>query len=112
MTRKEIELHCEEYDIKVVFMDGYDDCIEGLVERFGMDPVVCYDKEKVIAKIIRDGMTTDDAYEWFEYNQIGAWVGDGIPCFITKTYENLDSTEPEQEKLRGHCRSCGCEHPR
>ena len=47
MTRKEIELHCEEYDIKVVFMDGYDDCIEGLVERFGMDPVVCYDKEKV-----------------------------------------------------------------
>ena len=29
-------------------MDGYDDCITGILERYGMEPVVLYDKDKVI----------------------------------------------------------------
>jgi len=111
MTRNDIERYCEECDTKVAFMDGYDDCIEGLVERFGMEPVVCYDKAKIIAKLIRGGMSEEDALEWFNYNQIGAWIGNMTPCFIIKTYENLDSTETEQEELRGDCRGCGCGHP-
>jgi len=29
-------------------MDGYDDCVIGVLERYGMEPIVLYDKEKVI----------------------------------------------------------------
>lgn len=66
-----------------LIMDDYDDCIAGVVQRFGQDPIVCYDLDKVLAKLVKDGMTYDEAVEWFEFNQIGAWVGEKTPCFIT-----------------------------
>lgn len=65
-------------------MDGYDDCIIGIAERFGMGRVVAYDKSKIIRKLVKDGMSRSDAEEWFYYNQIGAWVGDGTPVFVEK----------------------------
>jgi len=68
-------------------MDGYDDCIVGIVERFGQPEIVCYDKEKVLLKLEADGMTREEAEEWFYFNQIGAWVGDQTPCFISLTAE-------------------------
>lgn len=64
-------------------MQGYDDCIAGIVERFGAPPIVCYDKSKVLARLVRDGMSEDEAEEFWSFNQIGAWVGDSTPCFIT-----------------------------
>jgi hypothetical protein len=64
-------------------MDGYDDCILGVVERFGIEPIICYDKNKVIGRLMDDGLTYDEALEFFEFNQIGAWVGEKTPCFIT-----------------------------
>lgn len=63
-------------------MDGFDDCIVGVVTRFKMPPIVCYDRAKVIAKNMKGGMTRDEAEEFFEFNQIGAWVGEGTPCFL------------------------------
>ena len=71
----------EDHDLLI--MDGFDDCIEGVVERFGQNPIVCYNKQKVLS-VLGEEMTSEEAYEWFEFNQIGAWVGDSTPCFITK----------------------------
>ena len=64
-------------------MDGYDDCVAGVLERFGMPLIVVYDKEKVIQKLMDGGQTREEAHEFFEYNQLGAWMGDGTPAFIT-----------------------------
>ena len=36
---------------ELMVMDGYDDCIVGVVERFGQEPIVCYDKEKVLRRL-------------------------------------------------------------
>ena len=37
-------------------MDGFDDCIAGVVERIGQDPIICYDKAKVLDQmIVSDG---------------------------------------------------------
>lgn len=63
-------------------MDGYDDCIVGYVERFGMGPILCYDKEKVLAKLAKDFGNREDALEWYHYNQLGSYVGEGTPCFL------------------------------
>ena len=65
-------------------MDGFNDCIVGSVERFGQEPIICYDKNKVLKKNMQDGMSEEESIEYFEYNQLGAWVGDTTPCFLTK----------------------------
>lgn len=64
-------------------MDGFDDCVVGICERFGMEAVLAYDRDKVIEKLVADGMTQEEAEEFFEYNQIGAWMGDRTPVFVT-----------------------------
>jgi len=66
-------------------MDGFDDCVEGIVERFNQPPIVCYNKEMVLMKLSDEGMTPEQALEYFEFNQLGAWIGETTPCFITKT---------------------------
>lgn len=71
-------------DADTLVMDGYEDCIAGIVERFGLGPIVCYDKAKVLKKLEAGGMTEEEAVEFFEFNQIGAWMGDGTPCFLTR----------------------------
>ena len=67
----------------MMIMDGFDDCIAGVVHRYGQPTIVCYDKEKVLEQLMDDGMTDEEAIEYFEYNQIGAWVGEQTPCFIS-----------------------------
>lgn len=66
----------------ILKMDGYDDCVVGIVTRYGIDGILCYDVDKVIAKLMKQGMSYEEAQEWFEYNQIGAWVGEKTPCFV------------------------------
>lgn len=65
-------------------MDGFEDCVAGVVERFNQPPIVCYDKELVLRKLAQD-MTPEEALEYFEFNQLGAWIGERTPCFITHT---------------------------
>jgi len=77
-------------DKNLIKMDGYDDCIVGLVERAGQEPILCYDKEKVLCKLESQDMDRDEAEEFFYYNQIGAWMGDSTPCFLSK---ELDKDE-------------------
>ena len=69
-------------ETEMLQMDGYDDCVVGPVSRFGMSPVLCYALHKVIAKMVADGMTEEEAYEYYSFNMIGAWVGEGTPAFI------------------------------
>ncbi len=68
-------------------MDGYDDCIMGAVVRFGSEPFLLYDQDAVIGKLMNEGMTHEDAVEFHEYNQLGAWVGDSTPAFFVKDWE-------------------------
>lgn len=69
---------------ELVRMDGYDDCIVGIVEQYGRSPILCYDKSKVIQKLMADGIESEEeAQEFWEFNQVGAWVGEYTPCFVT-----------------------------
>lgn len=63
-------------------IDGYDDCIIGVASRFGMSDCVAYDRNKIIKKLEQDGMSLEEAEEFFEYNILGAWVGETTPIFI------------------------------
>ena len=72
----------EEIHEGLLKMDGYDDCIVGITERFGQESHLTYDYDRVIAKLVAEGMTEEDAVEFYEFNQLGAWVGDRTPSFI------------------------------
>jgi len=80
-----LDEYAEQNDLELTRMNGFDDCIAGLVNRFGQPTIVCYDLQKVLAKLQADGMTREEAEEWFEFNMIGAWVGEGTPCFLDTT---------------------------
>ena len=67
----------------LLVMEGYDDCVAGIVRRFN-DTFVVYDYEKVIAKLMRDGMTEDEAVEFWEFNQLGAFAGDHTVGFLLR----------------------------
>lgn len=63
--------------------DGFDDCIIGIVNRYGADPVLGYSTEKIIEVLMkRDGMEREEAIEHFDVNIAGAYVGEGTPVFI------------------------------
>jgi len=67
----------------------FDHCAMGVLERFGMDePVVLYDKAKVISRLTRrpHHMSDEEAEEYYNYNILGAWVGEGTPAFLTRLY--------------------------
>ena len=70
-------------DPEVLFADGFDDAILGFVERFGAPPVVLYNRDKCIEILMEQGMTFEEAHEHFDYNVVGAWVGDRTPAFAT-----------------------------
>ena len=68
----------------LLVMDGFDDCIEGVVYGKMREMVVVYNREKVIHKLMSHGMTYEEAEEYHEYNQADAWMGDTTPMFIIK----------------------------
>jgi hypothetical protein len=75
-------------DSEALVCDGLDEAIIGVAERINLGPVVAYDVDKIIKILMeRDGMTDEDALEYFYYNIQGAWMGEGSPVFITKITE-------------------------
>ena len=80
MNRKEIE---EKYkDEKMLFADGFDKAIIG-VGHIQSKRIVAYDAKRCI-KILMKDMTHNDAVEYFDFNVIGAYVGDYTPVFLEK----------------------------
>jgi hypothetical protein len=74
-----------EWDAELLFLseEEFDEAIIGVSERIGDEPVVAYDKEKIL-EILSNSMTADEAWEYFEFNILGAYVGEKTPVFITR----------------------------
>jgi hypothetical protein len=60
---------------------AFDEAIIGVAERCGMQAVTCYDRTKCIDILARD-MPREDAEEFFEFNTIGAYLGEFTPMFV------------------------------
>lgn len=80
MTKLEeaIEDICGPDDMPLM-ADGFDDAVIGMCMK---TMVLIYDHEKIITILmVRDGMTREEAYEFFDYNILGAYVGDKTPIY-------------------------------
>ena len=91
--------------------DGFDDCLIGLGFKFGNRGTLIYDQAKVIQKLIDDSegkMTEDEAFEYYEFNILGAYVGENMPIFVEsctmdEIQEMIDQDCPENECCGGGC---------
>jgi hypothetical protein len=80
-AREWIDKHLD--DDEVLLADGYDDAIIGIGHRCGQPIIAVYDAERAVEILMeRDGMDFDEAAEFFQFNTIGSWVGDGTPLFM------------------------------
>jgi len=62
--------------------DGFDEAIIGLGRQFNNE-VVVYDEDKCLKILMdRDGMDYDEAQEFFEFNVVGAYVGEHTPIYV------------------------------
>jgi|TARA_R110000824_G_scaffold100098_2_gene237978 hypothetical protein len=81
LAERLLELGIEE----ALVMTGYDDCVIGILERFGMEPIVVYDKEKVIEQLMEEGCDSyEGALEYYEFNQLGGWHGEKTPAYLVR----------------------------
>lgn len=70
-------------DLELLFLEGFDAAIIGVGQRCGQPDIVAYDADKIIAILMKDhGMSEEDANEFYEFNVVGALVGDETPVFI------------------------------
>lgn len=80
-------------------LDDFNAAMVGYGERINLGPVIIYDKDKIIEMLMKEmvvekddlyeGQTEDDkkyemAIEYFDFNIIGAWMGEYTPIFLTK----------------------------
>ena len=71
-------------DEELLFVDGHDNAITGVAQRFN-DFFVVYDQSLVISNLMKDDMTYDEAIDFFHFNISGAYVGNSTPAFLHKS---------------------------
>lgn len=85
----EIKDYISEIDPNIILFDGLDSALIGFQEAFGKKPVAIYDYDLCI-RLLEDGGEPDlekryfDACEYFEFNVLGAYVGDYTPTFLRR----------------------------
>jgi hypothetical protein len=78
----------DEYAEGSVILDGFDDAIIGITEEFGRGPRILYSKDKIL-EILSEDMDFMEALEYFEFNILGAYLGEGTPIFLDKSINEI-----------------------
>lgn len=88
------QIECQELE-EVLLADGHDHAILGLVDLdFGKRTVVAYSTRPIIEGLMNnDGMTWEEAQEYFDFNVKGAWVGPNTPIYVQDELDGVDSDE-------------------
>ena len=76
-----IEMYGEEAE-NMVLADGLDKAFVGIAFSFGEKIRAVYDIDRVIEELQEQGMSHEDAQEYFDYNIAGSYVGHQTPIFM------------------------------
>jgi len=81
--RELAERGCQELSPGALFMDGLDDAILGIGNQYSKPPVVVYDEGRILNVLMDEqGMSHDEAWEWYSFNIAGAWIGENTPIIM------------------------------
>jgi hypothetical protein len=90
LTRAVINQWAMDNDVELILFEPpehFDEAIVGLVRGYGQELTVLYDEAKVLAAMQATGMSEEDAREWFEFNTVGAYLGETTPRFLIRPWE-------------------------
>jgi hypothetical protein len=83
MTRQDIQDNYPDSELLLLEEKYFDAAIIGVASRVNTPWAVCYDANKCIELLAKhEGMTLDEADEYFHYNTAGAYVGEHTPAFV------------------------------
>lgn len=80
----EIREQLADIDPELLLMDGFDEAVVGIVCVFGQEPVVLYDRERVIALLMEMGMDREGAEEFHSFNQAQLYAGEKTWAFMDR----------------------------
>lgn len=84
-----------EHNEDAILAEGFEDAFVGVAERCSQSALVVYDAERCIEILMeRDGMDAEGAIECFEYNTLGAYMGENTPLFLWR-YKGPPATSGE-----------------
>ena len=66
-------------DLELLQADGFDDAIIGIEPLSGK---VIYDIDKMVIVLNREGLSSEEAIEYLDYNVLNAYVGENTPIYI------------------------------
>ena len=81
MNRKDIIDLYPDDEPEVLFADGYDSAIEGVVWD-GKRTRVVYRTESILEILMDQGMSYDEASEYFDFNVARTYVGVYTPLYL------------------------------
>jgi hypothetical protein len=77
--------------------EGLDECIIGGADVWHPDGNIVrrmvYLGDAIIAHLVKDGMTEDEAFDYCAFNIEGAWIGDDTPIICW-----TGMTEPDEDE--------------
>lgn len=83
-VHEQVRDELERLNPEALTADGLDEALIGVLVRPGRPAVACYDRGKCL-DILEQDMEGEDAageaLEYFEFNVIGAYVGESTPVF-------------------------------
>jgi len=93
---KEIYSYGDTYDTKAakseeadgaLLADGFEEALLGFGHQFNY-PVAVYSRSRCMDILMkRDKMSSEEATEYFDFNIVGAWVGESTPIFLDDEFD-------------------------
>lgn len=100
MNQTELDyLDIGDLDENIILLNGMESAIIGLVQSFeGLR--VLYDTNKILTLLQTDGMTEDEAIDYFSFNIIGGHFGTLNPIFTSYILEPIKTNNHWKFLLR------------
>ena len=78
-----MKIDIDEYAEGAILLDGLEGAIIGIVEEFGNGKRILYSKRIILSLLqIRDGMTEQEAEEFYDFNILGLYAGEQNAVFL------------------------------
>ena len=76
---------------EALLFDGFEDALVGIACQQYKPALAVYDRAKCVEILCaRDGMTHEDAEEFFAFNTEGAWLGPNTPLILTRLVGRIE----------------------
>ena len=78
-----MNIDIDEYAEGAILLDGLEEAIIGIVEEFGNGKRILYSKRIILSLLqTRDGMTEQEAEEFYDFNILGLYAGEQNAVFL------------------------------